>query len=401
MKIGLFSGFPPEHNAHVLNTAYIIRALESKGVGDITGLASNPERPIESDFFSGSNDSGLIAPLYIPSINVFNLYEYTDGYEIDDKVASEILKRRLDIVLLTYFPLFGARFVGILHEIKVRVLLAIKIGYIANANQSVFSSYHRDYSDALRLSDHIFASQNKDAELLVSQYSECKDKISILPKFVDSELLSLLPNYRDNIIRSLGLSDFFNGRTVGYIGRIDPEKNVRQLLAEIWPHVKELEPNARLLIVGNGSEESDLVKKYASASIRFISEPLTNLEVLSVLSYLDVLACPSGYDYTPRIPMEALMVGTEVVLNDQNFNDIYSACSHVVPVDAEFSYNPSGYNDQTRALTHAQNTKLCARPNSTSFASAITCAFAHKKASLFEAEKHTTEGFISAIRAIL
>lgn len=399
MKLGLFSSFPPEHNAHVINTASIARAVQSTGVTSIIGLTSNAERPVVADFKTSPSDC-LISPLEYPLIPVLNIYQYTDGYDLEDEVAELINRQRLDIVLMTYFPLFGSRFIEIMKRIKVKILLLLKLGYVPDDEGPLFSSYHRDYEKGLNNADRLFVSQQKDSDLLVSRYPSTGQKIGILPKFVDSELLKLVSTNITTVLEKYGLSDFFNGfgKTLGYVGRLDAEKNVRLLLEDIWPKVLAREPDCGLLVVGRGSEEKYLKQRFRNMNVHFIANQVSHLETLCILSKLDVLACPSGYDYTPRIPMEALISGTEVVLNDQNFNDVYLPYAHVVPIKAMGQYIPTGFIDHTNSLRGVTNVKQFGIPDSDLFADEIVEAFNNKKADAFPSNNHDSQGFISALK---
>lgn len=117
--IGIFSGFPPEHNAHIVETAFFVRALSRIGFKQIIGVTDNENRSNDVAFdehLDEYNASGLIEPLIYPNTPVVNLHEMvSDGYNIDDGKVAEIIERyRFNIMFLAYYPLFGEKLVEVL-----------------------------------------------------------------------------------------------------------------------------------------------------------------------------------------------------------------------------------------------------------------------------------------------
>ncbi len=404
--IGVFSGFPPEHNAHVIETAFFVCALLRAGFKQVIGIADNENRPNGVAFDERLDEYGvspLIEPLVYPSVPVVNLHEMvSDGYDIDDKKVAEIIKRhRLDIMFLAYYPLFGERLVEVLRKTRTKILMLAKIALVRDSQDPVFSSYHRGYETVLGHVEKIFACQENDKRLILQHYPISESKIDVVPKFVDSELLAAVQNHIPRVVRKYKLEDLFSssGKVVAYIGRIDEEKNIFALATDIWSRVRQLEPDAKLLIIGTG-HQSDAVRRNASSNVRFLETNLTNLEVLCILSMVDVLAFPSGTDYTPRIPMEALLVGTKVVINDLNFNAIFKPYCHVVPVENFGMYRPYGYNNNMRSV-QGDNRKPYGKPDPQVFAKKIVEALQDDTKPVLPQNLFTSEGFIQGFQQSL
>lgn len=404
--VGIFSGFPPEHNAHVIETAFFVRALLRSGFKRVIGFADNENRQNDVPFderLDEYNASGLIEPLVYPRIPVVNLHEMvSDGYGINDRKVAEIIERHhLDIAFLAYYPLFGEKLIEVLKRTRTKILMLAKIALVRDEQDPIFSSYHRGYETVLGEVDKVLACQENDKRLILQRYPVPESKIDVVPKFVDSELLAAVQNHVPQIVRKYKLEDLFAspGKVVAYIGRIDEEKNVCALLTEIWPQVIQLEPDAKLLIIGTGHQADD-VRSNVSSSVRFLETSLSNLEVLCVLSMVDVLAFPSGTDYTPRIPMEALLVGTKVVLNDLNFNAIFKPYCHVVPVENFGMYRPYGYNNNMRSV-QGDNWKPYGKPDSRAFAEKIVAALQDHRKSVLPQKLFASEGFIEGFQRSL
>ena len=115
---------------------------------------------------------------------------------------------------------------------------------------------------------------------------------------------------------------------------------------------------------------------------------------------VDVLAFPSGTDYTPRIPMEALLVGTKVVLNDLNFNAIFRSYCRVVSVENFGMYRPYGYNDNMR-FVNGDNRKPYGKPDPQVFAEKVIAALQDDDKPVLSQKLFTSEGFIEGLKQSL
>ncbi len=99
--------------------------------------------------------------------------------------------------------------------------------------------------------------------------------------------------------------------TIGYVGRLTPEKNVRWLSRmERALHHKECR-DFRLLIVGQGAEESWLRQNLQRAEFRGV---LTGDELSRAYANMDVLAFPSETETFGLVVLEALSSGVPAVV---------------------------------------------------------------------------------------
>ncbi len=104
---------------------------------------------------------------------------------------------------------------------------------------------------------------------------------------------------------------------VGYLGRIDVPKGVRELLLA----ARMLPPDARftLNIVGPmppaQSRFSEDLRRMAADDPRITFSPaVTSADVPTVLAGFDVLCCPStGFENGPTVALEAMAVGTPII----------------------------------------------------------------------------------------
>jgi len=104
-----------------------------------------------------------------------------------------------------------------------------------------------------------------------------------------------------------------NGKVIGYVGRLHPEKGVRDLIEAIYLVRKQME-DCRLVIVGDGSEAShlrELVKKrQLENQVSFLG---VREDIAGVLTMFDILVLPSLEEGFPTIVLEALASGVPVV----------------------------------------------------------------------------------------
>jgi glycosyltransferase involved in cell wall biosynthesis len=98
------------------------------------------------------------------------------------------------------------------------------------------------------------------------------------------------------------------GPLIIYTGRLETEKRIDQLIG-IWPAVRACHPEAVLLILGTGAEESRL-KQMAGAGILFLGH------VENVAGYLqasDIFVLPSATEGLSNALLEALAAGLPVI----------------------------------------------------------------------------------------
>ncbi len=103
--------------------------------------------------------------------------------------------------------------------------------------------------------------------------------------------------------RSRRTDDLF---TIGYVGRLSPEKNVR-VLADIDAHLESLKLRGfRFLIVGQGSQREWLEQNLRNAQFAGV---LSGVPLAEAYASMDVFAFPSETDTFGNVVQEALASG--------------------------------------------------------------------------------------------
>ncbi len=102
----------------------------------------------------------------------------------------------------------------------------------------------------------------------------------------------------------------------GYVGRLAPEKNLPMLL-RAFHAVAAANPEARLLMVGSGPEETALRIKAAEYGLgdRVVWQPHME-DVAQAYAAMKTLVLPSWYEGWGRVAVEAMHCGLPVVMTD-------------------------------------------------------------------------------------
>jgi glycosyltransferase involved in cell wall biosynthesis len=134
--------------------------------------------------------------------------------------------------------------------------------------------------------------------------------IVVIPNAIYPEIPIIEEGYEEPGDIVLPVSD---GLTVGYIGRLSPEKGVKSLL-EAVPLVKKMFPNVQFLIVGSGPEEQE-IKEIAHqaelcATVQFLG---TRMDIPQILQRLDVVVIPSLLESFSNVALEAMWAVKPIV----------------------------------------------------------------------------------------
>jgi glycosyltransferase involved in cell wall biosynthesis len=105
-----------------------------------------------------------------------------------------------------------------------------------------------------------------------------------------------------------------NAIVVGFVGRVSREKGIREL-AEAWQRLRELEPRARLLLVGwieaNDAESSEAVKSLRADPRVNFTGPVP--DTVPFYAAMDVVALPTYREGFPNAALEAAAMALPIV----------------------------------------------------------------------------------------
>jgi phosphatidylinositol alpha 1,6-mannosyltransferase len=139
-----------------------------------------------------------------------------------------------------------------------------------------------------------------NAELVEMLAQRTGRPVHLMSRGIDTELFS--PAHRTRLDR-----DF----VIGYVGRLSPEKNVRQLAEIEQSLIQAGMANYRFLIVGHGSEHSWLSGVMRNASLPGV---LRGEDLARAYASMDAFVFPSSTDTFGNVVLEALASGVPALV---------------------------------------------------------------------------------------
>lgn len=134
------------------------------------------------------------------------------------------------------------------------------------------------------------------------------------PNSIDTEAFCFKENIRNRKREELGISD--KELLIGHVGRFADQKN-HAFLLDVFQKITSLEPNAKLILVGDGDLRSDIEKKIASLGLdKKVILTGNRSDVGELMMTMDVLAFPSKYEGLPVTLVEAQCSGLPCVISD-------------------------------------------------------------------------------------
>lgn len=133
---------------------------------------------------------------------------------------------------------------------------------------------------------------------------------TVLKNAVDTSALRYDPALREHTRRQLGLAD---KPTVGHVGRFALQKNHRFLI-EVFHALSELEPQAQLVLAGEGELVDDVLEQVDRLGLEDRVHYLgVRQDIPALMNAFDVLVLPSFFEGLPVVGVEAQACGLPVV----------------------------------------------------------------------------------------
>lgn len=188
--------------------------------------------------------------------------------------------------------------------IVVKVLRGGVLGDLAKLKRKPFGR-QRIASSKRWVDTFIAISREIDDEL--EQVGVSREQRAFIPNGVDMERFTPLSHSSKKILRAeLGMPT--EGTITLYTGRLSPEKRINNLVS-LWPTVRVSHPDAQLLILGEGSEETRL-KNMAGDGVIFLG--LVD-DVAPYLKVSDLFVLPSTTEGLSNALLEALAAGLPAI----------------------------------------------------------------------------------------
>src|SRR6202165_3328628 len=223
---------------------------------------------------------------------------------------TDLLRREhVDVVhvSLSFSTLIDFGLPELCHELGLPAVATFHVPYDSRFGlwQGISTAVYRLYAQSLASFDRvvIFSEQQKT---LLEHYGVPPENVAVIPNGVDIDKYA--PGATD-FKQSLEASAL-----VGYLGRVDPEKNV-DILVRAFQDVDAPE-DVKLVVVGSGSEKRRLDRRYGSARVVFTGQVMDEAKRIAMLRAMDVFVLPSMVEGLSLSLLEAMACGVAPVATD-------------------------------------------------------------------------------------
>ena len=147
-------------------------------------------------------------------------------------------------------------------------------------------------------SDKIVVTTQEMYQNVVRRDKQLKNKISIIPNYVNTELFKPSDNFTKEF-------------DILYIGRITHQKNIQGLLEAL----KNI--NVKVLIIGNGDMKNGLIGQYGDLDGKIVwQNNIPHNRLPEIMNKCSLYIIPSFYEGHPKTLIEAMAAGMPVIGTD-------------------------------------------------------------------------------------
>lgn len=224
-------------------------------------------------------------------------------------IQSLLQREQVDLVhvSLSFSTLIDFGLPDLCHELGLPVVATFHVPYDSRFSlwQGISTALYRFYSQSLASYDRVVIFSDQQKALLV-HYGVPEGNIAVIPNGVD--VAKYAPGSRA-FRETLGA-----GTLIGYLGRLDPEKNVDALLRAF----QDLDPpdEVRLVLVGGGSDRRRLTRRFAGERVVFTGQVTDEARRIEMLRAMDIFVLPSTVEGLSLSLLEAMACGVAPVATD-------------------------------------------------------------------------------------
>ncbi len=176
-------------------------------------------------------------------------------------------------------------------------------GLLHKLNKRTIANYATDF----------WACSRKAGEFFYSPAILASDRYREIHNAIDCDRFTFDPDERQAVREEFSLTDKL---VIGHVGRLHFQKN-QTFLLDVFARAHAIQPNARLLIIGQGEDEAMLKEKVAALRLSeaVIFTGVRN-DIPRLLQGMDVFALPSLFEGLPVVLVEAQAAGLAAVVAD-------------------------------------------------------------------------------------
>ena len=237
-------------------------------------------------------------------------HRYTISSPRTKRLITDLLRREhIDLVhvSLSFSTLIDFGLPDLCHELGLPVVATFHVPYDSRFSlwQGISTALYRLYAQSLASFDRviIFSEQQKN---LLESHGVPASNVSVIPNGVDIEKYAPGPSGYKQTLESSVL--------IGYLGRVDPEKNV-DLLIRAFQDIDAAE-EVKLVVIGGGSERRRLERRYRGSRVIFTGPVMDETDRITMLRAMDVFILPSLVEGLSLSLLEAMACGVAPVATD-------------------------------------------------------------------------------------
>lgn len=237
----------------------------------------------------------------VPSVNPFNTNGYLNALDnfFQQHKEYSIIHSHLDC--MSSYPLKYAK----------KYSFPVKIAHSHNTNQEKNLKYFLKMYSKTRIpkyTTHLFSCGEEAGKWMFP-----KKEFQILNNAIDAQKFQYNIDVENEVKRELGLEKDF---IIGHIGRFNSQKN-HKFLIQIFYEIHKLRPNSKLVLVGIGELQEEIMRM---ANEFGINDSILFLGVRSdterVIQAFDVFVFPSLFEGLPVTLIEAQAAGLRCIKSD-------------------------------------------------------------------------------------
>ncbi len=252
-----------------------------------------------------------IKEVQIGSLNLFNKDVISEPFAqrvIEDTLRAERPDVAHASLSFSLFSRFDFTLPDICHDFGVPIIATVHFPYDRRATfwGSASRSLYRLYATPLSHYDGVIIFSEEQKALLID-YGVPAERLHVIPNGVDTR------KYAPSV--STYKHEIHAQHLITYMGRVDPEKNVGDLL-KVFADLN-VPPTYRLVVVGDGTECERLRERYENhPQIIFTGWIASDEQRIRILRDTDIFVLPSDVEGLSLALLEGMACGCAVVATD-------------------------------------------------------------------------------------
>jgi glycosyltransferase involved in cell wall biosynthesis len=202
---------------------------------------------------------------------------------------------------------------------KTKIPVRIAHSHSTRSGGGLLAKLYRSYAGSfIKISATNYLSCSRDAAKWL--FGNLEENATIIKNGIDYEKFNYSSDVRKSVRAELELNE--EALVIGHVGRFTFEKN-HDFLIEVFNELIKIQPNAVLVLVGEGYLKKDIENKINDLKlvdkVKFLG---VRDDVNRILQAMDVFVFPSLYEGLPVTLIEAQGAGLPCIISDTITNEV-------------------------------------------------------------------------------